>query len=232
MLTRYEAEVYEWLLSIGVTENFPYIENGLEGCADNIEDIYFKAVFSYETFEPIVQGNKHYSPNELKNISVIQRYQQEMGAYYSPFQVERSGISEEVVNGYGHQKIKETFNKANRKNKGIYYISTFQGYTSTTLYENPIIEVSEAFNRPRKERLFGRLSVVVPETMRLYDGTELTFQYPFMMKGREVSSNSIYEVYSLAYKHPEGFELINSKKFYSNQQRKIIKKLKELGGIV
>ena len=232
MLTRYEAEVYEWLLSIGITEKFPYKENGIESYADNIEDIYFKAVFSYDTFEPIVQGNQYYSPNELKNTSEIQRYQREMDAYYSPFKVERTGISEEIIKEYSHVKIKSIFNKAHKKNKGIYFISAFQGYTSTTLYEHPRFEISEEFNRAYKERLFGRLSIIVPETMRLYDGTKLKFQYPFILKGKEVSSDSIYEVYSLAYKYPNEFKLIKSKRFYSNQQRKNIKQLIEMGGLV
>ena len=81
----------------------------------------------------------------------------------------------------------------------------------------------------RKHRLFGKLSVVVPETLRLFDGTLVEFNYPFEIDGRETRSTSIYEVYTLAFRYGERFKIIEARRYYSGQEKKIIKKLKKLG---
>lgn len=234
-LTEYEQRVYIWLQSLGITETFPYKESGVLGVVDSIEDVYFKAVFSYDCFSLEIETNQHYSANEIRNIKAIQRYQKKMSAYYKPFQSKRTTITEEDVRAYTHEKLKGLFNKAYKVNRGIYYLSGLKGYTSTTLYENPTIEpgaghgVSVGCGMYRKYRTYGKIAVVAVETLKLFDGTELVFNYPFSIKGRETSSNSIYEVYDLAYKHGENFELLEDRRFYSSQQKKIVKKLKKLG---
>ena len=234
-LTEYEQKVYIWLKELGIVETFPYKESGVSGIVDNIEAIYFKAVFSYDCFSPEIETNQHYSANEIRNIKAIQRYQKKIGAYYKPFQSKRTTITEDDIRGYTHEKLKGLFNKAYRVNKGIYYMSGLKGYTSTTLYENPTITpgnghgVSVGCGMYRKYRTFGRIAIVATETLKLFDGTELRFDYPVSIKGKETSSNSIYEVYSLAYKHGENFELLEDRRFYSSQQKKIVKKLRKLG---
>lgn len=229
MLTEYERNCIEWLKSLGITELYPYVENGIERVATSLYEVYYKAVLSYETLEIVDDKNAFYSVNDLKNIENIVKYQNQVGAFYSPFFTKRSDISDETIKGYTHQQLKDILAKANRKNKGIYYISSINGYTSTILFDNPRIVKSESTNRPYKERVYGHISVVATETLRLFDGTELSFSFPFMLKGREVSSNNIYEVYSLAYRFHSDFELLKEQKFYSKQQRKIIKQLRKAG---
>lgn len=229
MLTEYERNCIEWLKSLGIAEIYPYIENGIECSATSLYEVYYKAVLSYETLEIVDDKNAFYSVNDLKNIENIVEYQNQMGAFYSPFFTKRSDISDEVIKGYTHQQLKDILAKANRKNRGIYYISSINGYTSTTLHDNPRIVKSEITNRPYKERVYGHISVVAAETLRLYDGTELSFSFPFMLKGREVSSSNIYEVYTLAYRFHSNFELLKEQRFYSKQQRRIIKQLRKVG---
>lgn len=233
-LSEYEEKVVEWLKSLGITEEFPYLENGILYTANTLEEIYFKATFSYETFEPVEETNKYYSANELHNIRLLLKYQKKMDAYYKHFQC-KATVTEEEVKTLTHLQIKGRLNKAYKCNRGVYYITGLRGYTSTTLYENPIIEKGEGHSGHegcgmyRKIRLFGRMATILPETLRLFDGTTSIFEYPFMLKGKEVSSNSIYEVYTLAYKNPDNFELVNARRYYSSQEKRIIKKLCNLG---
>ena len=229
-----EEKVVEWLRSLGITEKFPYLENGILYTANTLEEIYFKATFSYETFEPVEETNKYYSANELHNIKLLLKYQKKMGAYYKNFHY-KSTVTEEEVKALTHEQIKNRLNKANKCNRGVYYITGLRGYTSTTLYENPIIEKGngqpehEGCGMCRKIRLYGRMALILPETLRLFDGTTSIFEYPFLLKGKEVSSNSIYEVYALAYKNPNDFELANARRYYSSQEKRIIKRLCNLG---
>lgn len=233
-LSEYEEKVVEWLKSLGIIEEFPYLENGILYTANTLEEIYFKATFSYETFEPVEETNKYYSANELHNIRLLLKYQKKMGAYYKNFHY-KSTVTEEEVKALTHEQVKNRLNKAYRCNRGVYYITGLRGYTSTTLHENPIIEKGEGQSGHegcgmyRKLRLFGKMALVLPETLRLFDGTTSIFEYPFLLKGKEVSSDSIYEVYVFAYKNPDSFELLNARRYYSSQEKRTIKKLCSLG---
>lgn len=230
-LTEYEQKIYEWLRTQGIVESFPYIENGIEKTANSLEEIFYKAVFSYRTFS-LVDKSRAYSPNDIRNISLILSYQNQMGAYYSTFQTKRTTITEEDIQGYSHEKVKGLLAKAYKKNRGLYYISSLKGYTSTTLYENPVREVLKGSNRPKKIRVYGRIQKVFPETLRLFDGTNVTFDYPFVLNGLEDKTDSIYRIYELAYLNSSNFEIVASRGVYSGQQKRVIKKLKELGGQV
>ena len=116
ILTEEQHKQKEWLESMGVKEMFPFIENGIESETDSIEDIYFRAVLSYETFSPIVEYNHHYSANELRNIKLIQRYQRNMGAFYHNFQRKRKENQEKKVEQREHAEIKNILAKANKVN--------------------------------------------------------------------------------------------------------------------
>lgn len=229
-LTEYETGVYEWLKTLGIQEKFPYVENGVEGLADNIEEIFFKAIHSYDTFHPLDKKYKPYSKNDLRNISLIQEYQRSMQAYYAPFQTKRTTLTEKDIAGFPHVKVKDKLRKANEVNRGIYFVSALQGYTSTTIYDNPVEVISMETKRPHKERVFGRIQKVLPETLRLFDGTIATFDFPFVLNGVEDKRDSIYEVYEIAYNNPNHFEIIADNGFYSGQQKRIINRLMKIGG--
>lgn len=229
-LTEYEKKIYDWLKTLGITERFPYIENGVEGEVSTMEEIYYKAVLSYQTFS-LIDRNRAYSPNDFRNVELIKDYQIKMGAFYAPFQTKRS-LTEEDMEGFSHEKLKGIFTKAHRKNQGIYYISGLRGYTSTTLFLNPSYECLNGSNRKSKVRVYGRIQKVLPETLKLFDGTIATFDFPFVLNGLECSTDSIYRVYELAYLNPNGFEIIANRGVYSGQQKRIIKRLMTMGGSV
>ncbi len=235
VLCDWEKKIKEWLNSMGIKEEYPYVECGEQGMVDNIEQIYYLATLSYETFSPIINKNHHYSPNELKNIRLIQKYQHSMGAYYSYFFSKRPDLTDEIIRNYPHVKIKSILIKANKKNRGLYFISSFRGYTSTTLFDNPTIEKGAGHGNSvgcgmyRKIRIFGRMGIVLPPTIKLKFGIDCTCEYPYILKG-EVSSNcSIYHIYYLAYKYGKLFEVLEPRKMYSKQQKSIIRLLKRIG---
>ena len=219
---------------MGLKEIFPFIDNGMEGETDSIEDIYFRAVLSYETFSPIIEYNHHYSANELRNIKLIQRYQRNMGAYYHNFQRTRKENQEKKTEQREHTEIKNILAKANKVNKGIYFVTGLAAYTSTTLFDNPIIEKgqghgsSEGCGMYKKIRFFGRIEDVLPETLRLYNGITATFEYPYTIKGETSSSSNIYHVYEMAYKYGNFFEVLESRSMYSRQKKRIIRRLKRM----
>lgn len=194
-----------------------------------MEDIYYKAVLSYQTFS-LVDRNRAYSPNDFKNIELIKNYQEKMGAYYAPFFSKRS-LNEEDIEGYSHEKMKNIFTKAHRVNKGLYYLSALKGYTSTTLFLNPTYECLNGSNRKSKVRVWGRIQKVLPATLALYDGTVATFMFPYTLNGVEGATDSIYRIYELAYANPDGFEIVANRGIYSGQQKRIIKRLLDCGGI-
>lgn len=229
-MTNYELRIYSWLKSLGITEKYPYIENGVEYLADTLEEVFYKAVLSYDTFSLVKKKYKPYSPNDIRNFEFLLRYQKEIGAYYAPFLTVRRNITEEDVKKYSHDKVKSILNKASRVNRGIYFVSSLLGYTSTTLFENPILQYSEETKRYSKMRIFGRIQKVLLETAKHFDGTVLNIEYPFILKGVERKSESIYEVYELAYQNPNGFELITDNDLYSGQQKRIVNKLLVFGG--
>lgn len=229
-LTEYEEGVYQWLESIGIKEKFPYIENGVEGEVSTMEEIYYRAVLSYQTFSLIDRG-RAYSPNDFKNIELIKDYQRKIGAYYAPFWSKRN-LTEQEMSDFSHEKLKGIFTKAHRVNRGIYYLSSLRGYTSTTLFLNPSYKCLKGSNRKSKIRVYGRIQKVLPETLRLYDGTTAIFDFPFAINGLECSTDSIYRVYKLAFENAGHFELLANRGIYSGQQKRIIKQLIELGGKV
>ena len=227
MVLEHERKALEWLSSLGIEESFPYVENGVVGSVNSVEEIYFKAIFSYDTFAPIVEKKSSYSNQELINIAEIQKYQKEMGAYYAPFQVKRNAITSDVIEGYTREEVKDLLNKANRKNRGSYFVSGLQAYTSTTLFYNPEIVVSEQSKRKYKKRFCGCIADVVTKTMRLYNGKEVSFFYPYLLDRQVKRSKSIYEIFALSYQYKNRFEIIKPYEFYSIQHRKVIKKLRE-----
>lgn len=232
MLTDYERSSLEWLNSLGIVEQYPYIENGISKTASSIYELYYKVVLSYETIVISDENNEFYSKNDLKNIESLIRYQREMSAKYSPFRSVRSDISDEIVKQYSQEQVKNILTKANRKNRGIYFISAVNGYCSTTLFENPIKVVSEESNRCYKKRLFGHISVVALETLRLFDNTELELSYLAVLGDKELKCCNLYDVYRLVFKYKNDLKLVNEKYFFSKQQRQTIKKLRKVGGIV
>lgn len=232
MLTDYERSSIKWLESLNISEFFPYKENGILKSATSLYEVYYKVVLSYETIEVIDEKNDFYSVNDLKNIESIINYQNKMCAKYSPFKSGRVGITDDVVKSYSHQQIKDILTKSNRKNRGIYYVSSLNGYTSTTLFENPVMVRADGAKRSHKERLFGHISVVVLETLRLFDDTKVLFSYPVSLDGKTIKCSSIYDVYHLVFNHPNELKLVNERHFYSKQQRKTIKRLRKVGGIV
>lgn len=236
LLTEKEKKVKEMLELKGFNEFYPFYENGVEKSVDCFEELLFRVVLSYDTFQPIIDHNHHYSENEIRNINLIQEYQEDMEAYYHPFFSKRSDITEEDIKDYDHLKLKHIFNKAVKKNRGIFFITALKGYTSTTLYDNPEIEKGEGRSGHegcgmyRKNRLYGKLAIVVPKTLELHNGKCADFSYPYSLNGKEYKTNSIYDIYSLAYEKPEEIELLHTRKYYSGQQKKIVKGLKRLGG--
>lgn len=234
ILTEEQHNQKEWLEGLGIKERFPFIENSMENETDSIEDIYFRAVLSYETFSPIVEYNHYYSANELRNIKLIQRYQRSMGAFHHNFQRTRKENQEKTVMQREHAEIKNILAKANKVNKGIYFVTGLKAYTSTTLFDNPIIEKGQGHGNSvgcgmyKKIRFFGRIEDVLPETLRLYNGITATFEYPYTIKGETSSSSNIYHVYEMAYKYGNFFEVLESRSMYSRQQKRIIRKLKRM----
>ena len=234
ILTEEQHKQKEWLMGLGIKERFPFIENAMASETDNIEDVYFRAVFSYETFIPIVEYNHYYSANELRNIKLIQRYQRSMGAFHHNFQRTRKENQEKTVMQREHAEIKNILSKANKVNKGIYFVTGLKAYTSTTLFDNPIIEKGQGHGNSvgcgmyKKIRFFGRIEDVLPETLRLYNGITATFEYPYTIKGETSSSSNIYHVYEMAYKYGNFFEVLESRSMYSRQQKRIIRKLKRM----
>lgn len=227
-LTEKQHKQKEWLNSLGIYEVFPYIENGIVSETDNIEEIYFKAVYSYTTFKPIVEKNHHYSANELRNIKLIQRYQKAMNAHHSNIQRSNTTLTEQQIQGYDHITVRHIINKANRVNQGIYFITGLKSYTSSTLVDNPTVEQDIKTKRCRKTRVFGRIEIVLPKTLELLHSST-TFDYPYSIDGKESSSDNIYDVYEQAYKFGNLFEVLDARDKYSSQEKRIIRKLKRLG---
>ena len=234
ILTDKQQEQKKWLESLGLKEYYPFIENCVESSTDNIEDVYFRAVYSFETFTPIEETNQYYSANELRNIKLIQRYQKSMGAYHSNIKKERTITEEEIGLIHPHE-YKSKLAKADKVNKGIYFITGLRGYTSTTIFNNPSTEAGKG-NRTfvgcgmfKKNRVVGRIEEVLPETLKLYDFSFADFHYPYMINGREESSDNIYDVYEKAYKFGKFFEVLDSRMMYSSQQKRIIRKLQRVG---
>ena len=89
LLSEFENKIKNKLNEFDLKEVFPYKENGVFGEINTFEEVVFKAIFSYNTFEIIEETARFYSINEQRIIREIIRYQKEMGAYYSLFQVER-----------------------------------------------------------------------------------------------------------------------------------------------
>ena len=144
----------------------------------------------------------------------------------------KRNLTEQETSDYSHEKLKGIFTKAHRVNRGIYYLSSLRGYTSTTLFLNPSYECLKGSNRKSKIRVYGRIQKVLPETLRLFDGTTAIFDFPFAINGLECSTDSIYRVYKLAFENAGHFELLANRGVYSGQQKRIIKQLIELGGKV
>lgn len=233
-LTDRQREQKRWLEDLGYKEYYPFVENAVEGFTDNIEDVYFRAVYSYETFRPVEETNQYYSANELKNIKLIQRYQKNIGAYHRNFLKDRL-ISEEQISKIPMKEVKGKLSKAEKFNRGIYFITGLRAYSSTTIYENPSTESGQG-NRGllgcgmfKKNRVFGRIEDVLPETLKLYDFSFADFHYPCLVNGKEESSDNIYDVYEKAYKFGKFFEVLDSRMMYSSQQKRIIRALQRLG---
>lgn len=235
ILTDRQQEQKKWLESLGFKEYYPFIENGVEGLTDSIEDVYFRTVYSFETFRPVEETNQYYSANELRNIRLIQRYQKNIGAYHSNIKKDRT-ITEEQISLIPPHEYRSKLAKAEKVNKGIYFITGLRGYTSTTIFNNPSTEAGKG-NRTfagcgmfKKNRVVGRIEDVLPETLKLYDFSFADFHYPYMVKGKEESSDNIYDVYEKAYKFGKFFEVIDPRMMYSSQQKRIIRRLQRLGG--
>lgn len=229
LLSEFENKIKNKLNEFDLKEVFPYKENGVLGEVNTFEEVVFKAIFSYNTFEIIEETARFYSINEQRIIREIIRYQKEMDAYYGLFQVERKNRTELT-----HTEIKNRLNKAYKKNRGFYYIVGLKGYTSTTLHENPVLSPGLGHGKrmgcgnKRKYRLYGKMSKVLPETLRLYDGSNITWSYPIKINGVCLECESIYEVYDLVLRHKEGLTLEKERTFYSSQEKKIIKTLKKI----
>lgn len=229
LLNEFEQKIKEKLEDLGVLEEYPYIENGVLGKAETFEDVMFKAVFSYKSFEIIEKTSRCYSVKEQRVIQEIIRYQKEMGAYYAPFL-----NNKQVKANRTHEEVKNILNKANKKNRGIYFVTGLGGYTSTTLYENPILVPglghgkSVGCGQKKKFRLYGKLLKILPATLKLYDGYSLECCYPIRIRDQPLFCESIYEVYGLALRHKEDLFLEKERTFYSSQEKKIVKLLKEV----
>ena len=228
LLNEYEIQVYQWLEKLGIREKFPYVENGVVGEASSMEEIYYKAVLSYQTFS-LIDRNRAYSPNDIRNVGLIKDYQCKMGAHYAPFLSKRS-LDEKDIEGYSHEKLKNILTKAHRANRGIYYLSSLKGYTSTTLFLHPTYECLNGSNRKSKVRVWGRIQDVLPATLELYDGTVATFVFPYSIGEISSTTDSIYKIYELAFANYADFSIAGSRGIYSGQQKRIIKRLIELGG--
>lgn len=222
----------DWLKWKGIEEQYPYIENGVQKTANSMYEIYAKAIFSYQTFQIVESTTQHYSVQEQRNLKLIEQYQKEMGAYNTTFQEKRREVNEAYIDSLPHEKIRKILYIANRKNKGLYFVSGLGYFTSTTLYDNPVTTKAQGGScgggMPRKERVYGELSLVVSETLKLHNGSVPIFTYPYSLNAMRIQTESIYKVYQAAYKHPDSFELLEERKFYSSQHKRIIKRLKEM----
>lgn len=227
---------HKWLSALGISEVYPFMENGLVRGADTIERVYFNAIFAYETFQLLEKTSKDFSVNEQRNIANILRFQKEIGAYYAPFQTSRSLTTEEIKSLSQHG-IRHKLMTAYKKNRGIYYVSGLQAFTSTLIYENPeIVKRRTADGKakagvPFKKRDYGPLSDIVPKTLKLFDGTTSIFTYPFVLNGVVCEVNRIYDVYMLAYRWPGYVDLAHDRTFYSSQEKKIFKQAKSIGEV-
>lgn len=227
---------HKWLNALGISEVYPFIENGLVRGADTVERVYFNAIFAYETFQLLEKTSKDFSVNEQRNIANILRFQKEIGAYYAPFQTSRSLTTEEIKSLSQHD-IRHKLMTAYKKNRGIYYVSGLQAFTSTLIYENPEIvkrrttEGKAKAGVPFKKRDYGPLYEIVPKTLKLFDGSTSIFTYPFMLNGIICEANRIYDIYMLVYRWPGFVDLAHDRTFYSSQEKKIFKQVKSIGEV-
>lgn len=204
----------------------PFKINGEEYSSASFDGVLGYAVYDYLTFTPS-ETNYCYSPNELHTLTEVIRYQKYMNAVLEL--VKSKNLSTTDVELYTHTKIKSILNKKHKKNRGIYYIPSLLGYTSTTLYENyekqSGCRIGGGCNY-KKIRKFGALCDVVPETLRLFDDTKVKFFYPYAINGRKGYGKSIEDIYKMVVKHPYDLTLIRDKYYYSRQVKRNIKYLR------
>ena len=79
-LTEGEQSVYSWWEDLGIKEECTILENCVSTKVSSLEEVYFRAVFLFDYFQPTNTSNHFfYSPNELKNSRAIQRSQRKIG---------------------------------------------------------------------------------------------------------------------------------------------------------
>lgn len=206
-------------------EYYPFYLNGVKTVVKDFEELLRYVIYDFETIE--LGDSKYYSPNEIKIVEVIKRYQMEVGAELEILK-EKRGITKEDVESYSHKKIRYILNKKVRKNKGIFYVPSLMGYTSTHLYVNYEREKGGRKNggcNYKRLRKFGELKEVVPETLRSHDKTKVRFYYPYRIKGNKSYSEDTEGLYRVILNSPDDFQLVYERQYYSRQIKRNIKYL-------
>lgn len=204
----------------------PFLVNNEEYSSITFDEVLGYAIYDYLTFTP-AETSYFYSQNELHTLNEVIRYQKEMNAVLEL--VKAKNLSTTDVELYTHTKIKSILNKKHKKNRGIYYVPSLLGYTSTHLYENYEKQAGSRIGAGcnyKKIRKFGALCDIVPETLRLFDDTKVKFFYPYAINGIKGYVKSIEDLYKMVVKHPYELTLIRDKYYYSRQVKRNIKYLR------
>ncbi len=207
-------------------EFYPYSINGIQGTANSFEELLGYVVYDYQTIQ--LGDSKYYSPNEVRIIEAIKKYQEGIEADLEMLKAKKN-LTQEDVRNYSHTKIKHILNKKVLKNKGIFYVPALLAYTSTHLYNNYKKVKGNRIGRGcnyKRVRKYGSLIDIVPETLKLYDNTKVRFYYPYKIKGKQGFSKDKEGLYK-AILDCKGidFILVNERVYYSRQTKRNIKYL-------
>lgn len=207
-------------------ELYPYSINGIDGVAKSFEELLGYVVYDYQTIQ--LGDSKYYSPNEVRIVEEVIRYQKGVGAELEMLKAKKN-LTQQDVENYSHTKIKHILNKKVLKNIGIFYVPALLGYTSTHLYDNYEKVKGSRTGRGcnyKRIRKYGSLIDIIPETLKLYDNTKIRFYYPYKIKGKKgycKDKEGLYKVV-LDCKGVD-FILVNERVYYSRQAKRNIKYL-------
>lgn len=207
-------------------EYYPFRINGIPREANSFEELLSYVIYDFETIQ--LNDSKYYSAYEVHIIESIIRYQKDIGAELEMLKTKK-GLTKSDVMDYSHIKIRHLLNKKVRKNKGIFYVPSLMGYTSTHLYNH---FEKEKGNRQdggcnyKRLRKFGDLKDIIPLTLWLYDKSKVRFYYPYKIydvKGYCQDKEDLYRV--VLESRGQGLELVNERVYYSRQTKRNIKYL-------
>lgn len=218
-----------------IKNNYKIKINCIEKSVHSFRELLNYVVYDYDIIEIENLNDKDkYSEQEKQLIETIIRYQTEMTADLEILRfVSKDEIKDFSEIDYAEQA--RILRRKNKLNKGISYITVYDIYTSTTLYEE-----IKGTSYGRKDFCYYAtdLVTVVKRTMELYDGTKIKFSYPYKEDKVLKKVNYLDELYEEAIRVLRGgkeFKLVNPRVYYSwetirniNKIRRIIEKEKPL----